>query len=186
MGWKKLIENNDVISYEVDLDEFKIRIEARAIENNEWVIFKRYFDGKDVNFTEEFVAQDIEERDFLLDRLKSSQFPTKKELKSKASEFNEDFFFKIERLISKDSVEKWKLIHNKFSEGHITIINLEDSVEVDIVVDRKASYLEDRIINFIENTFNLNTDDKTINYNIIFSQKKSSISVDDDFKEFFT
>lgn len=185
MGWKKLIENKEIISYEVDADDFKIRIEARAIENGEWAIFKRYYDGKDVNFTEEFLAKNNDERDFLLNRLKESQFPTKKELKSKSSEFNQDFFFRIERIISSEYVEKWKLIHNKFSEGFVTLINNDDNYFVDIIVDKRAAYLEDKIIEFIEKTFNLDTIDETINYNIVFTDKVSRFSVDTNFSDFF-
>jgi len=78
--WEKLIETDDLVSFERKTKHMNVRIEARLYHNKEWKIFVTYYDGKDLSYTEQYKSKTKEESLLLIEQLKKMKLKSQREI----------------------------------------------------------------------------------------------------------
>src|SRR6056297_141705 len=104
--WTKIINSKDIICYEKNKADVSVRLEARA-EDEDWTVYRGFYAGEELNYTEEYRTQTREEAERLLLQLKKERDITINELSSLVKEKNKKVSVHLKRGFKEETVEKW-------------------------------------------------------------------------------
>jgi hypothetical protein len=170
-GWKKLVSNSDTISYAKQKAEYSIIIEARHYDTG-WEIVKKYV-GDDINFTEQYSASSMDELKSLLKRLQGERELSMAEIKNLSQFKKKEIKLDLKRLYQERNVEKWTFAYNNTYNNHI-IIHYGKMITVDITMEERLKYIEEKIVMKLFEAFGLDETDRDTELTIFYFSKKTS------------
>ncbi|MBR9676602.1 hypothetical protein GOV04_00485 [Candidatus Woesearchaeota archaeon] len=174
MQWRKVLQSNDVLIFEKKKSEFTIRIEARLVEG-EWEVIKKYYGN--VNFSEEYYADTKKETLQLITQLKSEKDLQTKDIERIKKLRSKNLRINAKRAYKDTSVEKWYIyINNK--ESGFAIIRYDDQTLIDVVVQEKYRYLEDKILDELTKILGLDDVAYEIVQNVYFYNKSTNYTTE--------
>lgn len=146
--WKLLVDNPELISYELSQKETRVRIEARRNEENTWTIFRTYVDDSSsaLTYTEEFHTQTRDEAEKIISSLQKNKLLTKKEISQQKELQAKRLPVKVKRHFKDYNVEKWffAVAENKYE--NVVYIRDAEIIEVNIIMHEKYRPLETNIL----------------------------------------
>ena len=175
-AWKKLIQDSDTVSYEKNLGDYRIIIEARNTEQG-WEIIKKYVGGG-VNFAETYNAKTTGELRTLLKHLRTEKDLSKTEIKDINRFRKKDLKIQIKRAYKTKDVEKWNFCITDSYANYITV-NYQDELVIDIVMEQRLKYIEENIIEKLYDVLAIDEQEQPIQQNIYYFSKKSSSYIDE-------
>ncbi len=165
MQWKKIEESEDLIRHELvhgsGKDELTIFLEARL--SGSWEIFVKYRLGS-LEHVESFKAKTKAEALKLIRKLKAELQP--EAIRKRIASLYKPIELTPKRVFKDYYVEKWSLTINRKKTDSFMYILFEDSVIVDIVLDKSFSMLADKIVARLKEIFDF--DDTQTDYNIYY------------------
>lgn len=172
MGWKKLLETNDLIAYEKVSKAKKIRLEAR-FENQRWRIYKTYnFDNlkeNSISHVQEYIAYSIDETHFLLEDLRNE-----KEIELLDLPETKTFSLDLKRVYKEEYVEKWKFMIDDFNVDNFIIIRYDSTICMDIILHDKYNSLEKVLLEKLIDNLGLKDISAKIQYDFFYFKKHSA------------
>jgi len=144
--WKKIAESEDLIVFERQLKNYKLKIEARK-NKNRWEVFKTKVSKNSSNLISEHTLKNKKQALQMINKLKTDKnIKTLVRKKVKVS---------LKRVIKEDYVEKWVFYINKDQEKNFLIVKFDTKIKADLVVHEKYQKNEDDIINQVEDELGL-------------------------------
>jgi hypothetical protein len=171
MGWKKIAESNDLIVFEKNLKDYKIKIEARKTEDYTWEVFKTQIKGENANLISEYFLDNKSQVEKVIERLKKERDLSpkwkilKKALPVKVS---------LKRIYKEDFVEKWNFFIDNKKIKNFLFVKFDNKINVDIVMHEKYKYYEKSILSQIEEKLGLKELGESVSYEIYYFKKHSS------------
>jgi hypothetical protein len=123
-----------------------IRIEGSLNKKGQWDIYKVYYDGKGLNYVEEYSAEDRDKALYLINKLKDKKQLTIKEIKQIKSLENKSLFLEFKRIYKEEYIEKWDFSLDKSIKNNFVLVKFDEKIRLDIVVHEKYKILENHII----------------------------------------
>jgi hypothetical protein len=170
-GWKKIVSNTDTISYVKQKAEHSIIIEARHYDTG-WEIVKKYV-GEEVNFTEQYSASSMEELKGLLKKLQNERELTSTEIKNISQFKKKQLKLDLKRLYQERNVEKWTFAYNNTYNNQV-IIHYGKMIMVDIMMEERLKYIEEKIVMKLFEAFGLDETDRDTELTIFYYSKKTN------------
>lgn len=168
MGWKTVINSNELIILEKTLKDSTIRIEARFGEN-QWHVYKTSIKGNYSNIIGEFSLRERQQVEELISKLKSD--------KKQVWNYRKRLAFSINRIFKEEAVEKWSLTFSGIE--NIIYIRYGEPLCVDIILNEKIREYEPKIISKVEDKLALKDYSEEIEYNIYYYSGKRRIVSDE-------
>ena len=169
--WKKLIQDSDTVSYEKNLGDYRIIIEARNTDAG-WDIIKKYVGGG-INFAETYTAKSTGELKNLLKHLRAEKDLSKNEIQDINAFRRKDVRVQIQRAYKTDDVEKWNFCITDSYANYVTIYYGRE-LTIDIVMEQRFKYIEENIIQKLYEVLAIDNNEQAIQQNIYYFSKKSS------------
>lgn len=169
------MESEELMSYEAKSSydaDVHVRIEARYHDDGFWEIIKTYYDGKTINFSEEYKAKTKEEAHNLIQLLKSKALLTKEELKEQKIRQSKEVEIKLNRCYKDYNIEKWKFSVNKGHFLNYVFVKEGDVFEVDIILDENYKPVDYKVIAELYKILGLHTAEFDIQQNVFFYSHK--------------
>lgn len=169
--WKKLISDQETVSYIKETGEYKVIIEARQNEDG-WDIIKKYL-GSGVNFAETYSAQSPSELRKLLKSLRTEKDLSKNEIKDITKFKQKNLKVLVKRGWKTQGAEKW---HFSISDDYANYITIQygNEVHVDIVMEERLKYIEEKLIAKLYEVLGLEDVQEALNQHIYYFTKKTS------------
>ncbi|MEM4267375.1 MAG: hypothetical protein QXK37_00935 [Candidatus Woesearchaeota archaeon] len=152
--WKKIAESTDLISYEKKTPTLTIRLEARLLDDNSWVIFKKYFNDDGISYTEEYHSKTRDEAYYLIESLKSKVLD-RQEIERQKQSRKKGVRIQVRRTFKEYNVEKWDFAVDNEDFINFIYLRFEEMIELDLIVHEKYKIWEQRIITEIMHIFGL-------------------------------
>lgn len=173
-AWQKLVDSNDLVSYERKTKDMKIRIEARLAHDGQWQIFVTYNNGKEVNYTEEYRCKNKEELQKLIAKLQDMKLKTKKEIERLSVSQSKKLGIEVTREFRDYNVEKWRFTIEKSPTYNFLLIRDSEFIDIDIIIHEKYKFYEQYILNELYKILGLNDGDLPIRRNIFYYADRST------------
>lgn len=172
MGWKKLLETNDLIAYEKVSKSKTVRLEAR-FEKQRWRIYKTYNfengDNESISHVQEYIAASVDETYALLDDLKSEKDITLSELPE-----TKTFSLELKRIYKEEYVEKWKFKIDDFNVDNFVVIRYDETICMDIILHDKYNSIERYLLERLIDSLGLKDISSKIQYDFFYFKKHSA------------
>ena len=183
MRWKKVIEDSELIVFEKKLDDMKVRIEARFVENS-WKIFKTYIHENVSSLISEYSLDNISQVRKKIDDLKKEKILNSNEIKN-INPLKKEVAVKLRRVFKEEFIEKWDLSIFDKKEKNFLFVRYDDDIEIDFVIDEKYKPYQQEINLQIEDKLGFREFSDYITYNIYYfkdhkSEKKPVKTVQQD------
>ncbi len=172
--WQKLVDTNDLVSYERKAKDMKIRIEARLVHDDQWQIFVTYNNGKEVNYTEEYRCKNKEELHKLIAKLQDMKVKTKKEIEHLSVSQNKQLGIDLTREFRDYNVEKWRFTIEKSPTYNFLLIRDSEFIDIDIIMHEKYKFHEANIIHELYKILGLSDSGLPIRRNIFYYADRST------------
>lgn len=169
--WKKLVSTSDTITYCKTKGDHSIIIEARHYDTG-WEIVKKYT-GDDLNFTEQYTASTEEELKNLINRLRSERELSTTEIKTIGQFRKKQLKLDLKRAYQERGIEKWVFAFNGAYNNHV-VIHYGKQIHVDVVMEEKLKYIEEKIVMKLFESFGLDQSDADTELSIFYYTKKAS------------
>lgn len=177
--WQKLIESNDLISFERKTKQMIVRIEARMRENKEWNIFVTHYNGKDISFTEEYHCKTKEELSKLMQQLQRMKVKSKKEIEHLKLQTSKKIAVDFIREFRDYTVEKWRFSIEKDANYNFILLRDSEFIDLDIIMHDKYKSREEDIMVELYKILGLQQGDLPIRRNIFYySDRTTSLNND--------
>lgn len=170
-GWKKLVSNTDTISFVKEKGDHSIIIEARHYDSG-WEIVKKYVGG-DINFTEQYNATSNDELKNLLGRLKQERELSSSEIRTLSQFKKRQLKLDMKRVYQEPNAEKWSFAWNNAYNNFVTI-RYSKTITVDVVMEEKLKYIEEKIVMKLFESLGLDEADKDTELTIYYYTKKAN------------
>ena len=171
--WKKLSETKDLVVYENEDNAIQVRIEARLV-NNEWQVFRRYFNDMGISLTEEFLCDTMEETLTLIGNLQKEKELTLPQLENIMRLKHKKLNIKLSRAYKEYDVEKWFFSVNNEGFTNIVTVRYADEIEVDVVMHEKYHYIENKVLDELNKSLGLSKFGTQVRENVYFFNKRTS------------
>ncbi len=171
MGWKKVVEGKDLIVFEKDLVDSKIKIEARKSQDHGWEVFKTHIQGNSSNLISEYSLENKTQVKKLIDRLKHGQSPTPNQIKKLSKS---PLRISLKRAYKEEFVEKWYFFVNSERIKNVIFVKYENVINVDLILHEKYKYYKRTIISLIEDKLGLKDLGETIKYEIYYFRNQTT------------
>jgi hypothetical protein len=179
-GWKKLVSTSDTITYCKEKGDHSIIIEARHYDSG-WEIVKKYT-GDDLNFTEQYTATTEEELKNLIARLRGERELSTNEIRTIGQFRKKQLKIDLKRAYQERGVEKWVFAFNGSYTNHV-IIRYGRQIAVDVVMEEKLKYIEEKIVMKLFESFGLDQSDADTELSIYYYTKKANYFFESDEEE---
>ncbi len=168
--WKKLVDSKEVVSYELENESLKIRIEARLNQDATWNIFLIYHDGTNSSYTEEYRCRNQREALDLMRVLKTKRLKSKKELDQLRQTQSKALHIELKREYRDYNVEKWIFSIENGIFNNFVYIRESDFVDLDIVINAQYRQYEEKILAYLINNLGLDDFGTIIRHNLFYYQ----------------
>ncbi len=176
--WKLVLDNPELISYELASKDLSVRIEARQTEENIWTIFKTYHDDASFTYTQEYRTQSRDEAQKVIASLQNEKLFSKKELHELKLVQAKKVAVKVKRQFKDYNVEKWNFAVNDDAYENVVYIRDADVSDVSIIMHEKNKPFEANIMYELKNVLGFDTSDLDIKQELYYYSTKS-----DDYKK---
>ncbi|MEM3373649.1 MAG: hypothetical protein QXE31_00360 [Candidatus Woesearchaeota archaeon] len=174
MSWKQIAKSNDLIIFEKNLKNYKIKIEARKT-NDYWEIFKTKIKGESSTLISQYKVSNNELND-ILKKLKKNKQEVNEEINFRP----EKIFISLKRIFKEEFTEKWEFkILNE--DKNFILLHFEDALEVDIVLNKKYKPYENQILNQLRDNLGLEEFSSNIYTRVYYFETTSYYSEENDF-----
>ncbi len=178
MGWKKLLHSRETLSFEKVKDDVKVILEARRVDEG-WQVVKKYL-SEGINFAEQYYVESADELKRVLLYLKNEKDLSLQEINNINKFKEKNIKLDVRRGYKENNVEKWYFSLGDQSSNFF-VIRYNDVVEIDIVMNEKYKYIEEKLIIKLMNFLGLDDSDAHINQNIFYYTKKSNYYLENDY-----
>ena len=177
-SWKLILDNPELISYEIASKEFRVRIEARQTDENMWTIFKTYHDDASFTYTQEYRAPSRDEAQKIIASLQSEKVLSKTELHDLKLVQAKKVVVKVKRQFKDYNVEKWNFAVNDDAYENVVYVRDADVSDVSIIMHEKNKQFEANILYELKTVLGFETSDLDIKQELYYYSTKS-----DDYKK---
>lgn len=176
--WKLVLDNPELISYELASKDLRVRIEARQTEDNLWTIFKTYHDDAAFTYTQEYRTHSREEAQKIIDSLQNEKLMSKKELLELKLVQAKKVAIKVKRQFKDYNVEKWSFAVNDDAYENVVYVRDADVSDVSIIMHEKNKPFEANVLYELKHVLGFETSDLDIKQELYYYSTKS-----DDYKK---
>lgn len=175
--WKKLVETEETLSFEKKTKEFRVIIEARK-DGQMWSVVKKYVPLlKGMDFMEEYFANSQTEARDVVKTLQSERVLKSKDIEVINKYKKKAIRMDIRRSYKELNVEKWDFsLNDNFANS--VIIHEGQKVEMDIMMNEKYKYIEEKIIFKLMDALGISEFDSDVEQNVFYFAKRSNFYVD--------
>ena len=177
-SWKLILDNPELISYEIASKEFRVRIEARQTDENMWTIFKTYHDDASFTYTQEYRAPSRDEAQKIIASLQNEKVLSKTELHDLKLVQAKKVAVKVKRQFKDYNVEKWNFAVNDEAYENVVYVRDADVSDVSIIMHEKNKQFEANILYELKTVLGFETSDLDIKQELYYYSTKS-----DDYKK---
>ena len=177
-SWKLILDNPELISYELTSKELRVRIEARQTDENMWTIFKTYHDDASFTYTQEYRASSRDEAQKIIASLQGEKVLSKAELHDLKLVQAKKVALKVKRQFKDYNVEKWNFAVNDEAYENVVYVRDADVSDVSIIMHEKNKQFEANILYELKNVLGFETSDLDIKQELYYYSTKS-----DDYKK---
>ena len=176
--WKLILDNPELISYELTSKELRVRIEARQTDENIWTIFKTYHDNASFTYTQEYRTQSRDEAQKIITSLQNEKILSKTELHDLKLVQAKKVAVKVKRQFKDYNVEKWNFSVNDDAYENVVYVRDADVSDVSIIMHEKNKQFEANILYELKTVLGFETSDLDIKQELYYYSTKS-----DDYKK---
>ena len=176
--WKLILDNPELISYELASKELRVRIEARQTDENIWTIFKTYHDNASFTYTQEYRTQSRDEAQKIITSLQNEKILSKTELHDLKLVQAKKVAVKVKRQFKDYNVEKWNFSVNDDAYENVVYVRDADVSDVSIIMHEKNKQFEANILYELKTVLGFETSDLDIKQELYYYSTKS-----DDYKK---
>lgn len=177
-SWKLILDNPELISYELASKDLCVRIEARQTDENVWTIFKTYHDDSSFTYTQEYRTQSRDEAQKIITSLQNEKVLSKKELHELKLVQAKKVAVKVKRQFKDYNVEKWNFAVNDEAYENVVYVRDADVSDVSIIMHEKNKQFEANILYELKSVLGFETSDLDIKQELYYYSTKS-----DDYKK---
>ncbi len=172
-SWKLIVDNTDLISYELTSKDLRIRIEARKDDEDVWNIFKTYHTDASFTYTEEYRCLTKDEAMNIILSLQKEKILSKKELHELKLLQAKRVLINIKRQFKDYNVEKWVFAINDQNYENIAYIRDAEVSEVSIIMHEKHKSIETSILQELRQILGSDSVDLDIRQELYYYTTKS-------------
>ncbi len=169
MEWKKVAESKELIILEKELKDYKIKIEARKIDDSSWEVFKTKVNGESSSLISEYnldtehqVKKVIEK--LMKDDISKTQIRTPQKTNS--------LEISLKRIYKEEYIEKWFFFIGNDNIKNFLVAKFDNNITVDVVMHEKYRHYEKSILSYIEEKLGLKELGETISHDIYYFKKQ--------------
>ncbi len=177
-SWKLILDNPELISYELISKDLRVRIEARQTDENMWTIFKTYHDDASFTYTQEYRAPSRDEAQKIIASLQNEKVLSKIELHDLKLVQAKKVALKVKRQFKDYNVEKWNFAVNDDAYENVVYVRDADVSDVSIIMHEKNKPFEANILYELKSMLGFETSDLDIKQELYYYSTKS-----DDYKK---
>ena len=177
-SWKLILDNSELISYELTSKDLRVRIEARQTDENMWTIFKTYHDDASFTYTQEYRAPSRDEAQKIIASLQNEKVLSKAELHDLKLVQAKKIALKVKRQFKDYNVEKWNFAVNDEAYENVVYVRDADVSDVSIIMHEKNKQFEANILYELKSVLGFETSDLDIKQELYYYSTKS-----DDYKK---
>ena len=171
MSWKKVAESKEVIVFEKELKDSKLRIEARKNHSSGWEVFKTEIRNDSAQLISEYALDDMDKVKQIIEKLKNGKEP-----KMYAKRSYSPATVYIKRKYKEDFIEKWTFTVGRNDVQNFLYVKFDNDILVDIVMHDSIKSFERKVLSQIEEKLGLKDLGESIKYDIFyFSTNKSKM-----------
>ena len=156
--WKKTAESDELIVFEKQLKQHKLKIEARK-NNSGWEVFKTKVRGNNADLISEHLLDNKNQVVKLIDRLKKEK---------KNIPIQKGIHISLKRVYKEEFIEKWFFKINNEEFKNFLLIKFDDDIKVDVVMHEKYTTSEKSIMEHVENNLGLEELGDSIQYDVFY------------------
>ena len=164
MGWKKVVQSKDLIVYEREFKEHKLKIEARKNEEQNWEVFQIKLQGDNSSILSEYLFESKKEALKRINELQSGKIIVRQTIKTPIS-------VSLKRLYKEDFVEKWFFDVNNEKIRNIVFAKFDSKIHVDVIIHERYKNYENSIISQIEDKLGFRELADMVQYDIYYFNK---------------
>jgi hypothetical protein len=172
-NWKTLIKTDELQTLEKPGSDMTIRLEARQNSDKTWSIIKRYYNSKNINYTEEFRTSSSDDLDFFLTKLQKKNLGVD-ELKDLQLLQLGDITLHPKRIFKEYNIEKWNFCVNEGSYNNTIMIRYADRVDIDLYIFERYKCIEEKLLLEIKEVFGIDEAEIDININTFYFSSHNS------------
>lgn len=173
MQWKKIAENQDIISYEKAFNGVLVRIEARKTMNDVWAIFKTYCDDAGLVYTEEYHAGTRDQALQLVYSMQKEKVLSRKEVQQRRLQQARKTIVKVKRLFKDYNVEKWSFAVANEAYQNVVYVRDADVSDVSIILHEKYKPIEANILQELRAILGFDTTDFDVRQEVFYYSTKN-------------
>ena len=165
--WKKVVESRDIIVFEKNLKDCKLRIEARKADGQGWEVFKTKVTKDSSNLISEFSMDTKIQARQIIKKLKNERVAASSTSRNSPSALK----VSLKRAYKEDLVEKWYFHLSDSRIKNFIIVRFDTTITVDVVMHEKYRYYERAILQQLEDKLGLKELGDTIKHEIYYFRK---------------
>ncbi len=144
--WNEIIHTHDLLCFEQKYEGLTVRIEARKTEREQWDIFRTYYDGDSLHYTEPYHVTTRDKAEALVHSLMDEKLLSADQIRKLHVDSQRRLSLKVKRVFKEYSVEKWYLYVNGVKQRNLVYVHDGESIELDFVLHEQFRFLESKII----------------------------------------
>jgi len=171
--WKKIAENDDLLSYERAQNGVLARIEARKTFNDVWTIFKTYCSETALAYTEEYHAETRVQALQLIASIQRERLLSQKEVQQKRLAQAKRMGLKVKRIFKDYNVEKWHFAVANEQYQNVVYVRDGDVNDVSIILHEKYKPVEGSILQELRTVLGFETSDIDVRQEVYYYSTKN-------------